>query len=139
MSDLRAYLDDIALRRGVLTPVVVVEEASSESHPLHDRFEWDDSIAGHEYRVIQAGYLIRSVKVVVGDERVNAYVSLPVRVEVKSISDPKREYVAVDHLSPDQYQSHLQSMRLEIAILRKKYGAYKEFREEILSVLEGAA
>jgi hypothetical protein len=143
--DLRALLDDIRARRGALTPDAVVEEAAAADHPLHDRFEWDDELAGHEYRVIQAGRLIRSVKVIVGESRVNAFVSLPVRAEIRQADSDedaehrRREYVAVDNLTEGQYQIHLRMMRLDIALLRRKYGTYKEFRAEILAALEDVA
>lgn len=42
-----------------LTPQIVVEEAANESHILHDCFEWDDSKAGHHYRLWQARQLLR--------------------------------------------------------------------------------
>jgi hypothetical protein len=45
--------------RGELTPSIVVEEAEDEESPLHDRFEWDNDKAAHEYRLAQARTLIR--------------------------------------------------------------------------------
>jgi len=37
----------------------VVKSARSKSSPLHAQFEWDDTKAGHEYRLQQARGLIR--------------------------------------------------------------------------------
>lgn len=45
---------------GNLTPDAVVEAARPKAHPLHHRFEWDDSVAGHKYRLDQARALIRT-------------------------------------------------------------------------------
>ena len=59
----REHLQAILDNRGTLTPSVVVEEASDESHPLHSRFKWDDAEAAHSWRLEQAAQLIRSVKV----------------------------------------------------------------------------
>jgi hypothetical protein len=50
---------------GKLSPEQVVTEASKAGSPLHDCFEWDDSVAGHKYRLSQARDLIRSVQVVI--------------------------------------------------------------------------
>lgn len=47
--------------RGVLRPEAVVEEARSKSSPLHNKFNWDDSTAGHQYRLWQARQLIGAV------------------------------------------------------------------------------
>lgn len=47
------------------TPKAVVEHARSSNSPLHRFFDWDDSSAAEKYRIEQAKYLVRSVKVVV--------------------------------------------------------------------------
>jgi len=46
-----------------LTPVAIVAEAADETHPLHECFEWDDSLAAEQHRLWQARQLIRSVRV----------------------------------------------------------------------------
>jgi len=57
-------LNTIAQRHdGALTPEIVLEEATNESHPLHSVFEWNDSLAAHQYRLSQAAMLIRTVKI----------------------------------------------------------------------------
>ena len=58
----KALLDlERANRR--LIPEDVVKAAESPTHVLHDAFEWDNSIAGHNWRLEQARVLIREVKV----------------------------------------------------------------------------
>lgn len=54
-------------RDGKVAASVLLEEQTPPDAPLHDRFEWDDSKAGHEYRLDQARKLIRVARVVVGD------------------------------------------------------------------------
>ena len=66
-------LEEIVSRHGVLTPRLVVEESRPPSAPLHDEFEWDDSVAAELYREHQARYIIRSVVVAV-PEREETYV-----------------------------------------------------------------
>ena len=63
MSDLRRLLHDIYEKNGALTAEFVVEEAKNKNHPLHNRFEWNNAVAGHKYRLVQAEEMIRSVKV----------------------------------------------------------------------------
>src|ERR1700691_4847214 len=60
---IRENLEAIKEKRGKLTPELVVDEARSESHPLHKRFEWDDTIAGESWRREQARKLIIEVEV----------------------------------------------------------------------------
>lgn len=52
-------------RRGrkAVMPADVVKAASAKDHPLHSRFEWDDSKAAHKWRIEQAREMIASVMV----------------------------------------------------------------------------
>lgn len=47
---------------GCITPDAVIADAKDSRSPLHDQFEWDDSVAAHQYRLDQARALIRTVK-----------------------------------------------------------------------------
>jgi hypothetical protein len=69
---------------GFLTPEKVLEYAKNEKTYLHTQFCWDDNIAGEKYRLLQAGNIIRSVKVHIVDSKnedrvikIREYVSLP--------------------------------------------------------------
>jgi hypothetical protein len=63
MGNLRDELLAIRAQAGELTPEIVVEAATPEDHPLHDRFEWDDTEAARRYRLVQGGELLRAVRV----------------------------------------------------------------------------
>ncbi len=52
-------LERIREKHGRLAPSIVLAEAQPEDSPLHNEFEWDDSVAAHEYRLQQARKLIR--------------------------------------------------------------------------------
>ena len=67
-----------AQHKGVLYPRDVVESARSEASPLHDSFEWNDAVAGENWRMEQARKLIRvAVTMIDGTtEPVRAFVSL---------------------------------------------------------------
>lgn len=51
-------------RKGI-EPKELVKTAKSEDCPLHDYFEWDDSIGGEKYRIEQARYLLKAIKIVI--------------------------------------------------------------------------
>jgi hypothetical protein len=51
-------LKKIAGKSGRTTPAAIVEAAKPANHPLHLKFEWDDSKAGHKYRISQAQALL---------------------------------------------------------------------------------
>lgn len=82
--------------RGELSPEVVLDVASDPGHELHSRFEWDESEAARRYRLVQAQYLIRSVKVTV--QRTPE--SQPVRVRA-FIADRELGPVALPGADPD--------------------------------------
>lgn len=83
---------------GRLTPNLVVDAARSNNHPLHQHFEWDDSVAAEQFRLDQARNIIRVVRVVddegkdgtsraylsINDKQGTAYRSI---TEIKSSAD----------------------------------------------------
>jgi hypothetical protein len=63
----------IAARSDKLTAELVVAEAVDPNSPLHKTFEWDDSVAAHEYRLEQARSLIRRIHINVDETPVREY------------------------------------------------------------------
>ena len=128
--------------RGNLTPALVVEEAAAVTSPLHGEFEWDDRKAGHEYRLRQAGGLIRSVRVKVTRQD-----------DSGAINDYKvREWTAaftaeVPGLEPGSYLPTaeldskarivlLQRMQRELQSMKHRYSAYAEFWAQLEALVE---
>lgn len=126
MSSLRDTLTEIYTTQGTLTPRLVVDLASDPDHPLHDRFEWDDTIAADRYRLAQAGQLIRSVKVRYVDapepKDVNAFHSTP-------SPDGNSSYTPVEEVVRDEvgYQLVVRAMRREFEAFRRRYQHLEEF------------
>lgn len=54
---------EIEQREGSCHPGSLVREATPETHPCHELFEWDNDKAGHKYRVDQARRVIRSIRI----------------------------------------------------------------------------
>lgn len=65
---------------GVVKAEAVVEAARHPDHVLHRYFEWDDSAAAEQWRLMQARALIRKVMVTMpteeGGKKVPKYISL---------------------------------------------------------------
>jgi hypothetical protein len=69
---------------GDLTRKQILADAEHPSSPLHDFFEWDDSVAAQKYRLEQAGYLIQSIVVTIkehGMEDVRAFYNVTSNTE----------------------------------------------------------
>lgn len=65
MSNESDFMARLYSTEGSIKPSRLVELARDADNPLHDKFEWDNSIAGHEYRLIQARRYIRVTRVAV--------------------------------------------------------------------------
>lgn len=115
---------------GLLKAENVLEEAKHEDSPLHDSFEWDDSIAGQSFRLLQARFLIQAaVRYLPEGPRED------VRVFVSLSSD--RNYSAggggyrllTDVISDEQlYKELLDDAMKEYITFRKKYETVKELQ-----------
>ena len=136
MSDLRTHLQGIYDSHRQLTPKLVVDEARSEEHPLHSRFEWDDAIAGEKYREVQAAELIRSVRIKFtnakdDDRDVRAF---------HAVTRPEgNTYVPVEEIAEDEFARELllRQAEREWKAFRRRYGHLSEFFAAIRGELNG--
>lgn len=92
-------LAELYSEHGKLTPALVVADAQSKKSPLHECFEWDDSVAARKHRENQARTLIRSVKVILRTDTTTvdcvAYVRDP------NAGAQEQGYVSVESLKGD--------------------------------------
>jgi hypothetical protein len=129
MGTLREELQALYEARGGLTPSMVVNVARDPDHPLHTRFEWDDTVAGEKYRRHQAQQLIRSVRIRVIDEDdpsqnydIRAY-------QMVRTSSGTRTYQPTTEVVQDPFASRLilANMEREWRALRSRYEHWHEF------------
>lgn len=130
-------LDRLAEEHGHLTPELVVDAARPEHSPLHDLFEWDDSVAGERWRREQARHLIIQCRVTVQtgeDQRVSVrrYTALPINEDP---SLPHRYVPTEDALRTDRDLVIAQA-KTELDRLRRKYEALVDFDEVLRDVLD---
>lgn len=125
---LRDQLQAIYDQHGKLTPEIVVNEARDKDHPLHNRFEWDNEVAGEAWRREQAHRLIQKVKVVYREaddnqpeKSVRAFHA--VRSEKGHVYEPVGKVVRDDFTR----QLLLNDMRREWQALKRRYEEFEEF------------
>lgn len=58
-------VEEIAEKKGKVTPSDIVTEGKNPKSPLFNYFDWDDKNAAEKYRIIQARHLINHLTVVV--------------------------------------------------------------------------
>ena len=132
---LRMALEDILKKHNGLTPRIVVAEARDPKHPLHERFEWDDSVAAEKYRERQASELIRSVRVnyIRGDgsrSSVRAFHSVP--------TETRRTYLSVGEVLEDPLKKQMlvNEARRDWIALKKRWENLVEFFEFVRDDLD---
>jgi hypothetical protein len=138
MGTLREELLALYETRGELTPVMVVDVARDPQHPLHPRFEWDDTVAGEKYRVHQARQLIRSVRIRVIDED-DPGLNYDVRAyQMVRTSSGSHTYQPTEEVVRDPFISRLilANMQRDWQALRQRYEHWHEFWKLVNSDIE---
>jgi len=134
-------LERIRIRDGEeLSPEAVVTEARKKKSPLHDEFEWDDTVAAHEFRLEQARCMIRSVLVTrEGGKEIRAF--LNVRVEAADEDAPAKVYTSIERAMSDPVfrAQVLAKARKELQEWRKRYNDLEEFASIYRAMDEEAA
>ncbi len=134
---LRDQLEAIRAEHGYLTPQILVDAARPKAHPLHERFEWDNRLAGEAWRREQAHRLIQSQRVSYQPptgprQDLRAYVVTAPHPESKT---PTYEPIEDALADPLKRQIVLQTMERDWRTLKGRYEQVHEFARMILSDL----
>lgn len=118
-------------KEGRLTADELVDVSRPEEAPLHNEFEWDDSIAGENWRKQQARCLINSLIVI----------SPETNKEVRKFfnivsSDRKYESIDVIMKSVDKRDALLRDAMRELSAFRKKYAHLNEL-SKVFDAIDG--
>lgn len=119
---------------GELTPEAVVKAAQPKASPLHPLFDWNDKSAAHEYRLQQAGALIRSIVVTVSNE--GGPRTEPLKVTVKRAPRGGGPSTAEVIPAEELHRRRVDGGWTELAEWRKSYGDLPEFAA-IGSMIDG--
>lgn len=125
---IRQRLEQIAkANRGVLTPEAVVEDAKDKASPLHGQFLWNTKQAAYQHWLDQARLLIRTVRVVVTEEKLSA----PAWVR-----DPNAEHDAQGYVSTVSLRSDEDSARAVVVAEFARAAAAIRRAREVAKALE---
>lgn len=133
-------LDELAVEHdGTITPILVIDDARDQDSPLHDYFEWDDSVASEQYRKWQARRLIRSIIVITCEEDSDDLLEIEINnfhnVTISN-NDNVRVYATIEKISEDDtlFEQVIANAIAEIKLWKDKYKTYKEFKGIIREV-----
>lgn len=140
MSNLRDQLQEIYDKHEQLTPELVVEEARKKTHPLHTRFEWNNTAAADSWRKHQAAELIRSVRIVYREATENEQAK-SVRAYHAVRSEDGHKYEPAEKVADDPFLKRLvlADMEREWKALHRRYSDFAEFVDMVKTDLEAAA
>lgn len=132
-ADASKVLDELSELGDEYSLSDVVEKAKDKNSEMHSIFEWDDSVAGEEYRKIQAGKMVRNLVIVRNDEteektNVRYFVSTGKR---DSTYTPTRLVIR----NQDAYEQLLERAYAELRAFKGKYSILSEL-EEILALID---
>lgn len=117
------------LNDGRLSPQIILSEAENSASPLHDQFEWDDTVAAHAHRLEQARTIIRSVTIVTHTEHKAVSTVCYVR-------DPTLEHRTQGYLSMERVRSDADLAREVIVQEFARAAAALRRAREIAAALE---
>lgn len=109
-----------------LTRENIVSEAENEDNPLHEFFDWDDSIAGHKWRLEQATLLVNAIiEQPVGNDEPTTH-----SFEIIKTNDHREYKYVYDIFDNKDWRNQVIQQALKmLQSWRKKYDIYTEFHE----------
>ena len=130
-------LERLQEKHNGLTAAVVVSVAQNADSPLHSAFEWDDSVAAHEYRVTQARYILRSIVIKQVDKEEKQTRAFIVVRETEEKGSIYLDTVTVFSNTELRVQALNRAMK-ELESFRKKYADLEELAD-VLSAIDNVA
>jgi phage pi2 protein 07 len=108
-----------------LTAESVIAEAKKKKSPLHELFEWDDTIAGEKWRLQQARVFINEVKILIDTKEYYAFEN--VSLDTNEIENPCREYMERQEIiqTPALRQQVMMSAYNQLLYWKAKYEQYQ--------------
>ena len=124
-TSLIAELNAVREEHGHLTPALLVDVAANPEHPLHSRFEWDDTVAAHRWRLEQAGQLLRvTYRPIEGKPN-----DLRAFSAVRGEDTPTSEYVPTEDILANPFTAELllRQMKRDWQTFKRRYDHMAEF------------
>ena len=127
-------LAEIESQDGQLTAQSVVDAARPKRAPLHDAFEWDNTVAADEWRREQARSIIKSIQIVVVEEEGEEQPEVrPIYFNVQMDTGTAGYYKSREVLSQsiEEWESALQLAKQQLAGSLKSLQAIEDLRPSL--------
>lgn len=122
------HLEKLQESGKAITAETVLESARDESSPIHDLFEWDDTVAAEAYRRGQASRVITNIHV---EKKTTEGKTLKLRAYVDTTMEKRGTFVNIEHAfkNVDTREIVLARAYNELRAFERKYRDLQEFAE----------
>lgn len=140
-AEIFAALKQLEKEDGRLTPEDVVKAAEDEDSPLHGCFTWDNDAAAHQFRLVEARRLIRTVKVTVTVSNVQIMVPRYVRDPEQAVRIPGYQDIVRIQSDEDKARGVVlaEMKRVSDAAARAKHLAHYLSCQDLIDTIERTA
>lgn len=116
-----------------VTPENVLNKARDAETELHKCFEWDNTVAGEKYRLIQARDIIRHFVIVTPEKNEDEE---PIKVRSYQVTTQRNVYEPTRFFlqKPDEYAALLERAKAELENFKRRYQTLVELEEVIESI-----
>lgn len=120
-------MEELSVSEEGLTARTLLEANIPEGAPLHNDYDWDDSIAADKWRLQQSNQFIASLTVVVFEDKGDASTDQP---RAFHITTQEHNYDSLNVIlsEPSKYEAMLQSAKAELNTFKRKYEILKELQ-----------
>ena len=135
-EDAHNELERVRNSNGELTAEILLTESTPEEAVLHEYYEWDNSIAGHKFRISQSRDLINGILVIIINEQESSINESQEWVGIKMNNEDAqkkeqhgntRNYFTRDEVSnSDELKKiHLENLKSRMIALINRYESYQ--------------
>lgn len=127
VEDAQAIAELVKQRGGSCTAQQFVDESRARDSPTHHLFEWNDALAGAEFRLEQARRYLRAVTVEVVTSSGTLNVRLMEAVDSDDEDDSARTYKFISDIArdPDEIAQVVRDAKRQLDAFRKKFSSLR--------------
>lgn len=118
-----------------VTSEQLLDASRDENSPLHNEFEWDDTVAAEEYRKNQARYILRSITVTIVQEEKEEYKPRAFNLVIHNEKHVYRPMTLIMQ-DKDEMEQVYQKALSELAAIRQKYCMIEKLRNVFCAIDE---
>lgn len=126
---IQSVVTSLYQKHGGVKPSMLVEAAKPKTSPAHEGFEWNNSKAGHEFRLIQARTWIRKIEIVIDERPPERLVHIPVyTLDESDVKEREGYYRPISIVAGDEYEYMLALSAAKTRVIAAK-AAYEELKK----------